>query len=177
MMCYNYFGDIMNRKKEIIDDTSNIVNLIKMIVIVAVTFLAFYGITVLVTNNKEKETSTKNENTAVIQYDEILVGQILNRPQNSYYVLIEGENDSHISEYQTYLDSSKTTEKVYYAELSNLFNKKYYSEESNLNADSISQIRFKGTTLLKIENGQIINTYEENENILSELKKNYVSES
>ena len=164
-------GDKMSKKINNVDEGITLFNLFKFIVIVVVAFVAFYGITVLVTNKKE----SKKEDTKVdIQYDEILVGEILNRNIESYYVLVvDGDLDS----YYQYVGSDNNANKVYYCDLSNSFNKPYLSDESNLFVSNIGEIKFSKTTLLNIESNKIVNAYEDADEILNILDSNSKQDS
>lgn len=149
-------------------DEFSLMNLFKFVVIVIVAFAAFYGITILVTNKKADE---KQKIEASIQYDEILVGQILNNKDESYYVLVENEDNENNINYYQYI-SKKNNLKVYYCDLSNAFNKKFKSDDSNLYVDSIDQIKFADTVLLYVEKGKIVSAYETDEEITNTLESN-----
>lgn len=132
--------------------------IISLFIVVAV-ILAFYGITVVLTNNKEKETSVPNDsNEAVIQYDEIIVGEIFNQSESEYYVLAYDDNSNsqeYISNLNTYSELEGAT-KSYEIDLTNAFNKKYVSSESDFEGQFPI---FSETTLVKIVNKQIVETY------------------
>lgn len=132
--------------------------IISLFIVVAV-ILIFYGITVLLTNNKEKETSVPNDsNEAVIQYDEIIVGEIYNQSESEYYVLAYDDNSNsqeYISNLNTYSELEGAT-KSYEIDLTNAFNKKYVSSESDFEGQFPI---FSETTLVKIVNKQIVETY------------------
>lgn len=132
--------------------------IISLFIVVAV-ILAFYGITVVLTNNKEKETSVPNDsNEAVIQYDEIIVGEIFNQSESEYYVLVYDDNSNsqeYISNLNTYSELEGAT-KSYEIDLTNAFNKKYVSSESDFEGQFPI---FSETTLVKIVNKQIVETY------------------
>lgn len=132
--------------------------IISLFIVVAV-ILAFYGITVVLTNNKEKETSVPNDsNEAVIQYDEIIVGEIFNQSESEYYVLAYNDNSNsqeYISNLNTYSELEGAT-KSYEIDLTNAFNKKYVSSESDFEGQFPI---FSETTLVKIVNKQIVETY------------------
>ena len=89
----------MNMKKKKINHKNNIetnnelINLIKIVVIVCVILLAFYFITLLVNKKTKGSVFGNDDSVAVIQYDKIIVGEILNRPDNNYLVLVKKEND------------------------------------------------------------------------------------
>lgn len=132
--------------------------IISLFIVVAV-ILIFYGITVLLTNNKEKETSVPNDsNEAVIQYDEIIVGEIYNQSESEYYVLAYNDNSNsqeYISNLNTYSELEGAT-KSYEIDLTNAFNKKYVSSESDFEGQFPI---FSETTLVKVVNKQIVETY------------------
>ncbi len=144
--------------------------LIRIILIVTAVMIVFYGITVLVTQKSNKSSANKNENTVKIQYDNIVIGSMLNIDGN-FYVLIEDAKDSHLNEYNTLLQSIKANDdapKVYIADLSDSFNKKYLSDESDYTSE-ISNFKVKGTTLVKIEDHKIVDTYDDYDAIYSKL--------
>lgn len=131
--------------------------IISLFIVVAV-ILAFYGITVVLTNNKEKETSVPNDsNEAVIQYDEIIVGEIYNQTPSEYYVLAYTGDDSqtYISKVSTYGELDGAI-KTYQIDLSSAFNKKYVASESNFYG---TYPVFSETTLIKIVDKKITETY------------------
>lgn len=166
-----------NKKtNENIVSTNELTNLIKIIVIVCVVLLAFYFITVFV-NKKAKTNTNNNEDTvAIIQYDKIMVGEILNRPQTEYYVLVKNSDDINSNLYQSYLSIYSGKEnalKVYNVDLDDVFNKSYAGQETILDL-GISNFKFSEATLLKINNGeleQFITGTEAIENYLKELIK------
>lgn len=166
-----------NVKVNKISNDNEALKFIKMIVIVTVVFLAFYLITLYVNKNKDKvETPKTEKQAATIQYDEILVSNIFDRPEKTYYVLVEDIEDEDAKVYEVYLSKYKSAtnaNRVYYSVLNNLFNTKYMNEKANLTND-LSKLKFKGTTLLLIENKKIKKSFEGNENItnyLTELTK------
>lgn len=145
------------------------ISFLKILIGIVAVVLIFWLITYLVTN--KKTTSTTSTTDVTIQYTKILVGSILNRSEESYYVLVEGENDSNTSNYESLISTYNSKDdhlRVYTVDLSDGFNSNYVSTTANLDVDKIVDIRFSGTTLLKIENGKItdkvtdssaINTY------------------
>ena len=150
-------------------DTEVGTNYIKIVIILLVVFAVFYIITYLVT----KEPVTP-EAEPTIQYKEVIVGNMLNINEEEYYVLAEFEGDIYNSLYETYLSNYSGTDdgKSYYTiDMSKGFNKPYISEESNLDVDSVSNLKFSATTLLKIKSGKITEKYETNETIISALEK------
>ena len=152
--------------------TSNeVTNLIKIILAITIIFLVFYGITTLVTKNKEAEQLDTGD--VVIQYDEILLGSLLEQPNSEYYVLVTEESDQYKDAYSTYLNTYKTKEnaiRVYSANLDSGFNSAYLSETSNTNINNIKDLKLSTSTLLKISNKKVVSAYEGNSKIIEHLK-------
>lgn len=166
----------VNAKEETKKDVKVFLNsevgtLIKIILIVAAVILLFLLITNIINGLKDK-----NDNLVTskdIQYDEILVSNLLNQKNSSYYVLVYDANDLYYDAYNTYITSYKSNEvaiRVYTAILSNGFNEKYYSKEESNITSNINDLKFKGTTLVKVENGTIVNAYEDSTSILGHLQ-------
>lgn len=135
--------------------------IITTFIIILLIILIFYGITSFVINKQNKK-EAENTNTE-IQYSEILIGNMYQRAEKEYYVLVELESDYSKLYASTYNYQQNGNIKLYTANLNNAMNKKYLSEESNF--DNRFPI-YKESTLLKIENGNIVQYYEGTEEIL-----------
>lgn len=163
-------------KKNTVEANNELVNLIKIVVIVCVVLLAFYFITVLVNKKTKGSAFSDDDSVAVIQYDKIIVGEILNRTENNYLVLVEKENDVNSNLYQSYLSIYSGKEnalKVYNVDLSEVFNLNYVGDETILD-NGIQNYKFSDTTLIKVSDGNISEFYiglEAIENYLKELIK------
>ncbi len=153
-------------------NTDELSKLIKVILIVTGIIVIFYGITVVVNKKVNEVTMKKNSTKATIQYDSIIIGSMLNI-DGSYYVLIEDENDSKLSEYTTLLQTISATEdapKIYTANLEDIFNKNYLAKESNY-TNNLEEFKVKSTTLIKINNHEIENTYDTYDSIINKLNE------
>lgn len=157
--------------------TSNdeFLKLVKVIVAVVIVFLIFYIITIFVSNNSNNKRNIVTDDSEVkneIQFEEIIVNQILNQNFDEYYVIVYQDNDYNINLYNTYF-STITSEnkefKYYKVNLDRIFNKSFLSENSNVNVNDIKQIRFKEATLLKINNQKIVDYFEGKEEIVNHL--------
>lgn len=158
-----HLGDFMN-------DNYDLKNIIKFILIVSVIALLFYFITVVVLKNKKSETYDISSEPAVIQYNEIIIGDMFNQKESEYYVLLKENEDFYLDLYDTYISTYTGKEnslKVYTVDLSNAFNKKYLAEENNLDKENF---KIKSTALIKINNKNIVETYEDNNSIIEALK-------
>lgn len=151
---------------------NEMVKLLKILLIVCAVLVIFYVITVLV-NKKDDETIIDNNVSATIQYDKILVGQILNRDESDYYVLVEKENDQYIDLYNYYLsnyDGENKKFKYYNVDLSDVFNGNHVGEKNVITKD-VSQFKFATTTLLRVKKGKVVESYHERDEIISYLEK------
>lgn len=142
------------------EEKYTIKQLVMYIVIIMAVLLIFYGITLIIAN-KQNNNVINPENEAVIDYDTILVQDIYNQNQASYYIFAYIEEDENVTSYNNLIETYSNLEeslKVYTIELDSAFNKKYVKEESNFENKMPT---FKGTTLLKIENKKIVDVYED----------------
>ena len=145
------------------EDKYNVKNMIIFIIIILIILGIFYGITVLVTNNKKENSTTDttetSEDDVTIDYDTILVQNLYSQSEDSYYVLASFSDDEKLTNYENSIsDYSERDDalKVYTIDLSSAFNKNYVADESNFDSEYPT---FSETTLLKIENKKITETY------------------
>ena len=150
------------KKAETVISNNELKNLLKITLIICGVLLVFYFITILV-QNKDNNVNKDSDTTAVIQYSKILAGEILNRSENEYYVLVEKEADYSSLYSPVYNYQQKGDLKLYTATLDNALNKRYLGEESNF--EQRFPI-FKESTLLKIKDNNIVEHYEGVEAIL-----------
>ncbi len=144
-------------------------NLFKIILVILVVFGAFYIFTYYLQKNKRTENVDNKPNTiTTIQYDEILIGNILNQSENDYYVLIVNKSD-YDARYKNYLSKSSTNHKFYYSLIDNGLNRSYISDNSNLMVDNIRDLKVSATSLLKINNGKIVESYDGNSAVMEAL--------
>ena len=96
----------------------------------------------------------------------------MNRSEEEYYVLVEGENDQYLELYNYYLSSyNKENQKLKYytIDLSDVFNRDYIGEKTLLSGD-IATYKFAETTLIKVKNGSLIEIYDNRDAIVSYLE-------
>lgn len=160
------------QNKESILRRSELKNLVILILIIVAIFFVFYGITAIIDpGNKPKETEIVEE---TIQYNEIMVGQVLNRYNKSYYVLVINNENEYNGLYESYLDMyvSKNKDGNYYiVDLDNTFNQKYRGDSTLVKGNDVSSFKFSDTTLLKIKNQKIDKVYAEKDEIVTALEK------
>lgn len=141
-----------------------------VIAIVIIIFLAFYGITLLIHQDEEQLDNEVVQET--IQYSEILVGQILNRNQKEYYVLVKEQENVYNELYSQYLDLYSSNDGIYYTvDLNHAFNQNYISDSTLVKGKEVSQFQFSDTTLIKVKNKKIDKVYSTHEEIVAALEK------
>lgn len=154
-------------------ETSNNYELKKLfifIAVIAILFGLFYIITLFI-DKDDKTTNKREQNAAVIQYDEIILGTLLTQPNDSYYVLIAKEDSN--STYTTYTSQYKTKDgalRIYTSDLDSPFNKMYVSDDSNFDINNVSELRIKEDTLIKVENHELVEYFEGKTDIIGELQ-------
>ena len=143
------------KKNMVVEDEMSIIKFLKIIIAVLIIFVLFTFITKIITNKE------KNDETTNIQYDKILVGSILNRPESDYYVLVISKDDENALVYTNLISTYKAKSehrRFYTADLADEFNKIYVADTNNLNVTAIDDIRFAETTLLHISDGKIVSS-------------------
>ena len=158
------------KEKFYTEEQKEIYSFIKILVVLIIIFVGLYLFTTLVVDKKEKMKRSTKEGT--VQYSSISVGMILNRADENYYVLVFDSEDINTSYLVNKASSYKSNLKalpLYTADLSLEFNKPFVSDESFYKSDSVSDIRFKGVTLIKVSKGKIVKFIEDEELIDKEL--------
>lgn len=170
-------GEKLTKKKEkVVLENNEFTNLIKIVVIVTGIFLAFYLITYLIAKNKADDAEKDTDAAEVsIQYDEILMSNLLKQSSSEYYVLAYDAEDVYYDTYNTYITSYTGEDdaiRVYTSILSNGFNKSYYDvdAESKTDVTSISDLKLNSSTLIKVKDGKIDAVYEGHDAIVTYLK-------
>ena len=160
----NLKGRTMKDVKVRTETEDEIRRFIIILVVVMVLIVGVYFLSQLIVNKREEDNTTTNTTTAKIDYDMASVGTILNRPYDSYYVMIYDSEDNNAMYYSSVLTKYQKTNKgkIYYVDLGNDLNKKYKSNEEtgNKDAKSIDDFSFGNVTLLKITNSNVTNYYE-----------------
>ena len=126
-----------------------------IILLCIVAFIAILWLVDTLKNNKDAE--EPEEKTVNINYSEVLVGNMLDQKYDKYVVYAynkDSENDDATIKYLL-----TATEHYYTLNLDLANNLPAVAETSNFEG-TIDQIKFKGLTLLIIENGKISKFYE-----------------
>lgn len=153
-----------------INENDEFSKLLKIVLAVTAIIVVFYGITVVVTNKAEEVRKEANSEKAEIQYDNIMLGSMLNI-DGSFYVLIEDADDIRLSEYTTMVQTIKANDDaptIYTADLSSGFNKEYLGDESDYSSD-MEKFKVTSTTLVKVSDNEIADVYDNYDDIIKKL--------
>ena len=153
---------------------TDIFKIIYVVLGVICVFCIFYLVTVFVLNKDDNTTKTDEE--VEISLDTTIVGRSLSMPEDKYYVLYYDAKDETVSEeYSSTItnyiySTSEDHVKLYTVDMSDALNKKYVSDESKPMPEKVSDIAIKGTTLMVIEKGKVVE-YTEDKTRIEELLK------
>lgn len=126
--------------------------------------LAFYGLTIYITNKNSNDTDEEKEKTVEVSKEEIIVGRSLSMSKNDYYVIYYDNDNSDT--YQEIVNNYNKSIPIYKVNMSNGFNKKYIAQgESNKNPSKASDISINGPTLIKVSKNKVVEYYEGEETI------------
>ena len=163
---------IQKKNPVIQDDNYQLKSFAIIVVVLLVLSVIFYIITNFVITKENKEKSGDQETSVNIQSEKILMGQLLNRPEETYYVLANLRDDQFIKLYDTYLDQLKNKEEginIYKVDLDEGLNKKYVKDETNI-TDDLNELSVNDAVLFVISNHAIDSYYVGNEQIVEYLK-------
>ncbi len=135
-------------------------------IVILLGIVAFIAVLWIVNSLKSNNDDSKEPETININYNMVIVGNMLDQKYDKYYVYayIKDEKDNATIEYLlTKLEHS------YKLNLDRANNLPALAEESNFSGE-IDKIKFKGTTLLLIEKGKIVKYYEGSDAILTYLR-------
>lgn len=162
-------------------DTTSTTSELKKLLLIVISILLIFGVCYFIIefalDNKEdsniSESSNNNEETT-IQYDKIILSQLLDRKSDDYYVFASKSDDDNLPDYENSIYSYTSSEdsiKIYDVDLDSPFNKKYISNTSNYDIENINELKIKGTTLFHIKNNKITNIYDNKESITTKLEE------
>ena len=158
------------------EEQNEIIRFIRILIIVVVLILGIYFLTrIFVTKDLFNKEEPENEITAgSINYNVTLIGSMLNKPEEEYYVMIYDTENVRSIYYSTLISNYGNNEeplKIYFANLNNELNKKFYDPENeNLDVNNISDLKVGDLTLIRVRNGSIVETFNTEEQIASELE-------
>lgn len=133
-----------------IDTSTSFSGSIKVIIAIAIIFVVFYLLTVLILNKK----STKIETNSSIQYTKILAGTTFNQKSSDYLVFFYDYSSSESSDYADLVSKYRNKDKaltIYTVDLNEGLNKKYISTDSNKDVQNVKDLKINGPTLIRIK--------------------------
>ncbi len=150
------------------DNNNQLKDLLVITGIISAIFLVFFVITLFITKEEPlPETPTS------IQYDEILASNMFSQSETSYYVIVFKEEDINNELYATYMNTYEGEENslnVYSVNIDEKFNE-FYLGDANVITSDLSQLKLNSPVLIKVENKQVVATYETKENITNHFKE------
>jgi len=169
----------VKKNKKVIGKTpahynEDVVRMVKIGVIVIVCFAIVYLAAEFINRYRSKKEVVETE----IQNVEILMGETFEKKDSEYIILYYDFEDKIYSElYSMMIENYNSLAKdvpMYKVNLSTNFSKKYMAsdeEMSNTNPTSLSNLKIKGATLIRIKDKTVVNYIEGKDSI-----KNYVNE-
>ncbi len=148
-----------------------------VLITIGVVFLfitVFYFIS-LYLNNSDSIDYSSTEGEAYIQYDEILAGSSFTINEGEYIVVYYDKMNeeyasnlySTIANYQLLDDSLR----IYSVDMSDDINKNYLADESTLDVDNVNDLKINDATLIKFNNGEIVESVTSSDSIVEYLNK------
>ena len=119
---------------------------------------------------KEEEESKMQDVT--LSYDTALVGTMLNRPSDDYYVVLYNEAKDQSFVYANFRISytRETDHKpLYFVDLGNKLNEGHESDKTDVSGE-VKDMKFGEFTLLRVQKGKITKTITDIEKAAKELK-------
>ena len=147
---------------------------IGVVLILGITWFATAALTGEIEFNKKEEI----EEETVIQYEEIMAGQIFNRVEDEYYVLLFNFTDTFSEHYLSLIDSYKTKDKslpFYIIDLEKKVNEDYVLKEGEGLTDkpnSLSKFKAVSPTIVKIKKHKVVERISERDKVLDFFEKN-----
>lgn len=132
--------------------------------------LAFYLLTLYITNKNTKKANAKEDEEVTVSSDKIIIGRSLSMSDDDYFVIFYDKGDSEIaSTYDEIVSNQKyggDGRKIYTVDMSSGFNKKYLTtEESNKTPKDETDFKINGPTLILVSNHSVVDYIEGEEAI------------
>lgn len=154
----------MKKRKEKLK-TAEQEEMTKFVIVLLVVLACVGGIYLLtrafVTKDLFKKEETKETTKGSVNYKSAIVGNILNRPYDEYYVIVynttsdvAADISTMLTDYDNKVDETKLF--MYVVDLNNKLNADFYDpEKENTKGTDVSSFKFGDKTLLRIKNGKV----------------------
>ena len=159
------------KQKKVLNEDMNLVrNIIILLIIVVGISLGIYFLTDNMIKKENKSIDTKTETK--IDYDIATIGTMFNRIEDEYYVILYSkENDgSELDSVVATYRSSDNYIKTYFIDLDKKINNSVLGDSLVEKPNNSSEVKVKGATLYKINNGKVVKCYSGVDNIVNILK-------
>lgn len=155
------------KKNKVVEEVKGEENQVRKLIILIVSILIILGLIYLVATLFEKKDYSsifKNSlEVSDIQYDEIIIGNMLNQKEDNYYVLVLDKEDPYYDTFLSYIENYKNLEyktRIYSVDLNNVFNKNNKVDDANPR-----DLTFKTTTLVEVSKGRVKDYIEDSDEI------------
>lgn len=159
-------------------ETKTVKQLVIILVVVIIVAILAYFITTKVVNktSSSDDSSSTSSNVNYIDPTKAIVGTMLNRTSDDYYVILYSTDSDNSSAYARLLSQYSNKDgalPAYLVDLNNKLNESYVAsadEKTNPTASELKDLRFGEITLLHIKNHKIVKAFESVEAIKKEWK-------
>lgn len=160
----------MQKTKFYTDEQKEISSFVKIIIGMVLILFVMYFVTNKIASNNVDYSKTYTDGS--VGYSSIIIGSLLNRADEEYYVLIfdsENVDNTYVINKASEYASDEKSLPLYTADLSHELNKKFLSDKSSYKKDSLDNFKVSGTTLVKVKGSSIVKFIEGIDNIKKEL--------
>ena len=165
-----YLGGYMQN-----EETKTMKQFLITLIIVIIGVVGIYLLTkYVVKKDNATNNSSNTEEKNYIDPNTAIVGTMLNKSSDAYYVIIYDKTKDNATTYYSLVSTYKAKDKalkVYTVDLSNSLNKKYIATDNKTNpkATNLEDLKFGEVTLLKVKNNKITEAYETTDSIKKAL--------
>ena len=148
------------------EETKTMKQFLITLIIVIIGVVGIYLLTkYVVKKDNATNNSSNTEEKNYIDPNTAIVGTMLNKSSDAYYVIIYDKTKDNATTYYSLVSTYKAKDKalkVYTVDLSNSLNKKYIATDNKTNpkATNLEDLKFGEVTLLKVKNNNITEAYE-----------------
>ena len=148
------------------EETKTMKQFLITLIIVIIGVVGIYLLTkYVVKKDNATNNSSNTEEKNYIDPNTAIVGTMLNKSSDAYYVIIYDKTKDNATTYYSLVSTYKAKDKalkVYTVDLSNSLNKKYIATDNKTNPKdtNLEDLKFGEVTLLKVKNNKITEAYE-----------------
>ena len=145
----------------------------KFLIILLCVVVIVFGFYFFTKDVVQKNNTNNKKEDVVFNYDQIILGELFNRPYDEYYTLIFNSEDVKANYYYSLFSGYKSKEgatKIYYTDLSASMNSTFYTKDGgNVKSTNLDDLKVSDLTLIKIKDKKIVKFFETEEDIEKEL--------